>query len=277
MHIPDNLPGYALLAAVTFLAGAINSVAGGGTILTFPVLTTILPETPARMVIANVTSTLGLVPGAIMSSWAYRRDREDLPRWATWLVIPCVAGAIAGAWLLIVLPPEWFERLVPWLILSAAVLFAVQPQLSSLTAARAASRQAAEPSLAACEPQSTNVLAASVAQFFVSLYGGYFGAGMGIVMLAMLGALGLGDIHKLNAVKNLLAMLVNGMAAVMLAVLALAGAGSVSWSHVAVMAVAASAGGLSGSLVARRLPQRAVRRLVAAIGFGLAGYYFTRS
>ncbi len=273
MALPEPFLSYALLAAVTFVAGVINSVAGGGTILTFPVLTAILPDTPSRMVVANVTSTIGLVPGAIASSWAYRREREGLPPWARWLFLPCLAGAIAGAWLLIVLPPEWFERLVPWLILSAAVLFAVQPQLSKLAIDRsAASVPPAEPTA----PPPTSVATAAIAQFFVSLYGGYFGAGMGIVMLAMLGALGLGNIHKLNAVKNLLAMLVNGMAALLLAILALTGTGSVSWPHAAVMAIAASAGSLSGAIVARRMPPRAVRRIVAAIGFGLAGYYFLR-
>ena len=274
MALPEPFLSYALLAAVTFVAGVINSVAGGGTILTFPVLTAIMPDTPSRMVVANVTSTIGLVPGAIASSWAYRREREGLPPWARWLFLPCLAGAIAGAWLLIVLPPEWFERLVPWLILSAAVLFAVQPQLSKLAIDRsAASVPPAEPTA----PPPTSVATAAIAQFFVSLYGGYFGAGMGIVMLAMLGALGLGNIHKLNAVKNLLAMLVNGMAALLLlAVLALTATGTVSWPHAAVMAIAASAGSLSGAIVARRMPPRAVRRIVATIGFGLAGYYFLR-
>ncbi len=266
MLLTEGPLGYVLLAAVTFLAGAINSVAGGGTILTFPLLTAILPDTPSRMVLANVTSTLGLFPGAVASTWAYRREREGLPSWARWLFLPCLAGAIAGAGLLIVLPPEWFERLVPWLILSAAVLFAVQPQLSKLAVRGAAERPE--------QPQSASVRTAMLAQFFVSLYGGYFGAGMGIVMLAMLGALGLGDIHKLNAVKNLLAMLVNGMAAAMLAALALAGYSEVSWPHAALMAVTGSCGSLSGSVLARRMPPKAVRRIVAGIGFGLAGYYF---
>ena len=271
MPTPETLLGYALLAAVTFIAGAINSVAGGGTILTFPLLTAILPDTPSRMVLANMTSTIGLFPGAVTSTWAYRREREDLPGWARWLFVPCLAGSIAGAGLLIVLPAEWFERLVPWLILSAAVLFAVQPQLSRL-ARRGASAAAGSPQ----QPKSASVFTAMIAQFFVSLYGGYFGAGMGIVMLAMLGALGLGDIHKLNGVKNLLAMLVNGMAAVMMATLALTGFSEVSWPHAALMAVTGSCGSLSGSLLARRMRPYTVRRIVAGIGFGLAGYYMLR-
>jgi uncharacterized membrane protein YfcA len=268
MFLTEGLLGYVLLAAVTFLAGAINSVAGGGTILTFPLLTAILPDTPSRMVLANVTSTLGLFPSAAVSTWAYRRERENLPNWARWLFVPCLAGAIGGAGLLIVLPPEWFERLVPWLILSAAVLFAVQPQLSKLAIRGAAERPE--------QPQVASVRTAMIAQFFVSLYGGYFGAGMGIVMLAMLGALGLGDIHKLNGVKNLLAMLVNGMAAVMLATLALIGISEASWVHVALMAITGSCGSLSGSLLARRMPAKAVRKIVAAIGFGLAAYYMLK-
>ena len=264
----DPLLGYLLLAVVTCVAGAINSVAGGGTILTFPLLTAILPDTPSRMVLANMTSTIGLFPSAVMSTWAYRREREDLPSWARWLFIPCFAGSIAGAALLIVLPAEWFERLVPWLILSAALLFALQPKLSALAIAGSSHRPD--------QPRAASVRTAMVAQFLVSLYGGYFGAGMGIVMLAMLGALGLGDIHKLNGVKNMLAMLVNGMAAVMMAVLALSGYSEVSWSHAALMAVTGSVGSLSGSVLARRMSPKVVRKIVATIGFGLAAYYMLR-
>jgi uncharacterized membrane protein YfcA len=265
MPSTNDLLSYALLATVTFIAGVINSVAGGGTILTFPVLTAILPESAACMVVANVTSTLGLFPSSVASTWAYRREREDLPGWATWLFAPCLAGAIAGAWLLIVLPYAWFDVLVPWLILLAAVIFALQPQLSKLAMTRGAE-----------QPRPASVLTAMVSQFFVSLYGGYFGAGMGIMMLAMLGTLGLGDIHKLNGVKNLLAMLVNGTAAVMLATLAITGVGEVSWPHAGLMTVTGIAGSLSGSFVARRMSPKVVRRIVAGIGFGLAAYYLLR-
>ena len=111
-------------------------------------------------------------------------------------------------------------------------------------------------------------------QFGVAVYGGYFGAGIGIVMLAILGSLGLGDIHRLNGVKNVLALIVNGTAASLFAAGSVAGFQDVAWGHAAVMAAAAFAGGLCGSRVALRFPPRAVRRIVAVIGFGLAAYYF---
>jgi len=267
----DGAGGYMLLAAVTFLAAAVNSVAGGGTILTFPVLAAILPPDPGRMVTANATSTIGLWPGAVSAAWAYRNDRAGQPPWTRWLMLPSLAGALVGALLVVVLPPQVFDALVPWLILTAAVLFALQPRLVPARQAVASEGSAAAHS---ADGMPGNVWLAGVLQFLVAVYGGYFGAGIGILMLAMLGMLGLGDIHRLNAVKNVLGMLVNGAAAVLFAVGSLAGSQSVSWPHAGVMAASALAGGFAGSHVARRLPARIVRRAVAIIAFALAGYYF---
>lgn len=257
--------GFALLALVTFVAAAVNSVAGGGTILTFPALTAILPPGADRLVIANATSTIGLVPGSVSAAWAYRSERANAPGFSRWLVLPSIAGALVGAWLVVVLPPEWFAALVPWLILVAAVLFALQPQIVGL---------AARLQPPAADRPATSLPLACVLQFLVAVYGGYFGAGIGILMLAMLGLLGLGDIHRLNAVKNWLAVLINGVAAAFFAIGSLAGSHAVSWPHAAVMAVSAFAGGFAGSVIARRLPAPLVRRAVALIAFALAGYYF---
>lgn len=254
-----GIGGFAALALVTFVAAAVNSVAGGGTILTFPVLAAILPPDPGRLVIANATSTIGLWPGALSAAWAYRGEREGLPASMRWLVFPSIGGALLGAWLVVVLPPEWFAALVPWLILTAALLFALQPRIAGLTAAASG----APPIGLACG-----------LQFCVAVYGGYFGAGIGILMLAMLGLLGLGDIHRLNAVKNVLGTLINGTAAALFTAGSCAGSHAVSWPHVAVMAVSALAGGFAGAAVARRFPARIVRRGVALIAFLLAGYYF---
>lgn len=267
--VAGDLTGLAVLAAVTFVAAAVNSVAGGGTILTFPVLAAILPPDPGRLVAANATSTIGLWPGAVSAAWAYRGEREGQPRFARWLVVPSVAGALVGAWLVVVLPPEWFAAAVPWLILVAAVLFALQPQIVGLAARLRRPAGGGAPAGAAA-----HLPAACALQFLVAVYGGYFGAGIGILMLAMLGLLGLGDIHRLNAVKNLLGTVVNGVAALFFAVGSFAGSHAVSWPHAAVMAAGAVGGGLVGSSVARRLPAPIVRRAVALIAFALAGYYF---
>ena len=248
--------GLLALAAVSFVAGAVNAVAGGGTILTFPVLAAILPADPARLVTANATSTIGLWPGAVAAAWAYRGERDGQPPWGL------------GAVLVLVLPPQWFAACVPWLILTAAVVFALQPQVARLSAA-------ATPAAAA--PATSRLILACVLQFFVAIYGGYFGAGIGILMLAVLGVLGLGDIHRLNAVKNVLGMTINGAAAALFAVGSLLGSQDVSWPHAAIMAVAAVLGSFAGAQIARRLPASLVRRCVALIGFALAAYYFLPS
>lgn len=258
-----------LLAAASAAAAAVNAVAGGGTILTFPVLVAILPDGPGRAVAANATSTIGIWPGAAAAAWAYRGERVTLPAWARWLVVPSVCGAIAGVSLVLWLPPETFAAAVPWLILAAAVLFAAQPWLVRLGVA---SRDGTAGTIA-----SRSVAAACVAQFLVAVYGGYFGAGIGIIMLAVLGMLGLGDIHRLNGVKNVLGTVINGAAAAIFAAGPLAGRHDVSWPCVAVMAVGSVAGGLAGSAMARRLPAPLVRRGVAVIGFALAAWYLWRS
>jgi uncharacterized membrane protein YfcA len=269
-----------LLAGTTFIAAGVNSIAGGGTILTFPVVAAFLPDGPARLVIANATSTIGLWPGSLAAAWATRSERLGQPRWTRWLLPASVGGAIVGTMLVLALPPAWFSRLVPWLILSAAFLFALQPRLSARLSA--AGREAGTN---AGEPTRAMFLSVWVLQFLVAVYGGYFGAGIGILMLAVLGCLGLGDIHRINALMNVLATAVNGTTAVMFIGASVlpgglgagpAGAGVVSWPHAFVMALASVAGGFVGVRLTRRMPAALVRRMVALIGFGLAGYYFLR-
>ncbi len=258
--------GLLFLAAV--VAGGVNAIAGGGTILTFALLSAILPPDPGRLVAANVTSKIGLWPGAAAAAWASRRSWAGLPAWARWLVVPSGLGAVAGVALLRFLPKESFDAVVPWLILLAAVLFAIQPQLGRLARPRGADVQAASAPPAGLSPTLFGL------QLLVGIYGGYFGAGIGILMLATLAVLRLGDVHALNAVKNLLAATVNGVATLVLVVAALAGGFDVSWRFVAVLAAGSVAGGIAVAALARRLPARAVRWLVAIIAFALAGYHF---
>ena len=133
--VPPAWDGMVVLALVTFAAAAINAIAGGGTILTFPCLTAILPDAPARLVTANATSTLGLWPGALTAAWASRGKRDGVPAWTRVLLPVSVVGAVVGTALVLLLPPRWFAGAVPWLILAAAVLFALQPRLASLVGA----------------------------------------------------------------------------------------------------------------------------------------------
>ena len=264
--------GFVALAVASFLAGAVNAVAGGGTILTFPVLGAILPAGPAQLVTANATSTIGLWPASVVAAWAYRGNRAGLPPWARWLVVPSGIGAVIGTLLVLQLPPEWFDRLVPWLILLAAVLFSLQPQVARWAQGDDTPTQ---PASTTHTPVTRLALACGL-QLLVGIYGGYFGAGIGILMLAVLSVLGLGDIHRLNAVKNSLGTVVNGVATAVFAAGSLAGSHDVSWPHVGVMAGAGMIGSLGASHLARRLPPTVMRRIVAIIGFGLAGYYFLR-
>jgi len=259
------------LAAASFAAGAVNAIAGGGTIIAFPVIAAALPADAARLVSANATSTVGLWPGAVAAAWALRHTRDADRHWTAGSFVPSIVGAASGAALVLASPTGWFDAVVPWLILTAAVLFAVQPWIVSRPFRSRHGGMA--PVIAGC------------GQFLVALYGGYFGAGIGILVLALLGSSGVTDIHRANAAKNLLTTAINGTAAAVFAIVSIAGiplrpndgaAWGVSWPHAIVMACGAVGGGLAGALLARRMRPAVVRRVVAIIGFALAGYYLWR-
>ena len=236
-------------------AGAVNSIAGGGMLLTFPgLLTAVSP------VIANGTSTVALVPGSLSAAWGYRREMRGRRHWLLLLALPSVVGGLMGSLLVTRLDPRYFDCLVPWLILSAATLFLCQPLLTRL----------ARPGRSASSRAST-VAGLVVLQFLVAVYGGYFGAGIGILMLSGLGLMRLGDIHALNGIKNFLAVCINGVS---VAVFALHGA--IDWRYAGLMAPSAIAGAYLGSRLAQRLDRRLIRLLVVGIGFALAGHFLIR-
>lgn len=240
------------VAAAAFAAGMINSVAGGGTVLTFPTLVWV----GLAPVTANATSTVAIWPGALGSMWGYRENVRHAERRLVFLVLPSVIGGLLGAWLLRYTPPDLFAKLVPYLILFATILFMVQGPVQRYFGLHPSG-----------ESHRTGrwLAGAMVFQFFVALYGGYFGAGIGILMLAALSILGLHDIHQMNGLKVLFGMSINGVAALYFIVMKM-----VYWPDVAVMAVAAIAGGYGGAGLARRLGRTVVRRIVIAIGFGMA-------
>src|SRR5579884_501895 len=188
---------YLWVSAAALAAGVINAVAGGGTLLTFPALVAVLPST----VVANATSTVALVPGSLASAWGYREELHKCRRWAWLLAGPSLVGGGLGAYLLTHLPKDIFDLVVPWLILLAAVLFILQPTLSRLR----------NPAGVAKPPSLLTTAAVLVFQFLVAVYGGYFGAGIGILMLSSLGFMGLGDIHEQNGLKTFLAVCINGI------------------------------------------------------------------
>jgi uncharacterized protein len=252
---------YLILCLAAVLGGAVNSIAGGGTLLTFPVLFAALGSSGSAAVIANATSTVALVPGSMAALFGYRREIQHERYWAAMLLLPSLVGGFIGSMFVVLLPGEWFKAAVPWLILGAALLFALQPQIARLMGI---GKSQAVPSIRL-------VAGAVVFQLVVAVYGGYFGAGAGILMLSALAMIGLSDIHRMNAVKTLLNSVINGTS-----VLVFVATDKVHWPYALAMAVSASVGGYVGAHTARRINRTVVRGIVVAIGFGLAGYYFYR-
>lgn len=249
--MPDSLLNWLLLSAAAFLAGAVNSVAGGGTLLTFPSLLTVLSP-----VLANGTSTFALFPGSLAAAWGYRAELAQCKRHMVRLFPPSFLGGIVGSLLVTRMPERIFASLVPWLLVTASTLLLVQKPLSRWVGAHPHK-----------EPTRGTLAAIVFFQFLVGIYGGYFGAGIGILMLSSLAFVGIPDIHHMNAVKSVLAAAMNGVTIVVFAT-----AGAIVWKYAFLMALSATAGGYIGARVARRMPANYIRALVVVIGFGVAAY-----
>lgn len=252
----DPVVTYFFLCGSALLAGAINSIAGGGTLLTFPSL---LAALSGNGVLANGTSTVAVFPGSLASAWGYRKELADKRTIVLRLLAPSLFGGAIGALLVTRFPESVFNALVPWLILGAAVLFLLQKPMQRWVG----THEHIGP------PTSRTTLIIIGCQFFVAIYGGYFGAGIGILMLSALGFMAVGDIHHMNGVKTVLASAINGMAVVVFIA-----EGKVHWNYALAMAAACIVGGYFGARVARRLKPVYVRAIVITIGFGLSAYYF---
>jgi uncharacterized membrane protein YfcA len=255
------------------VAGFMNSIAGAGTLVTFPAL--VAAGMPP--IDANATSTVALVPGAMGSMWGYRSQLKGSGVWAMGFALPSLLGGAVGAWLLLLTPADQFKTLVPWLVLGATGLFVVQRPTMRWLRARQAQTPSRTPQTAALfdgDPTRDMVLTSTRPrpsmlgyQFLVSIYGGYFGAGVGILMLAALGFMGLGNIHRMNGLKNWGGLCMNFVAAAMFAFTKL-----VHWPIALAMAAGAVTGGYVGSRTAQLVPQGVVRGAVIAIGFA-SGIY----
>lgn len=241
-----------LVTAAAATAGLVNAVAGGGTLLTFPSLL-LAGLSPVS---ANVTSTVALWPGQLSSVWAYRQHIGDERQRAVVLGVPAVLGGAIGALLLLTLPEKAFEAVVPWLILFACALLALQGPIRRAVGHHAAGNHPA---------------ALWVIQLLISIYGGYFGAGIGILMLAAMGILLPSSLQHANALKVLFALLSNGTGVLLFAL-----SGKVDFHLAALMAVASLAGGWLGAHVAQRLPPAAMRAFAIAVGLVAAAKFLFR-
>jgi uncharacterized membrane protein YfcA len=262
---------YLWLCLSALLAGGINALAGGGTLLTFPALESVLAAAHGSRaaVLANGTSTVALVVGSYGSAWGFRRETAELRHMLAWLIPPSVVGGVIGAWLLVQFP-EQFSALVPWLILTATLLFTVQPYVARRLATFS-QRNQLSPGAPSVVPQRSLVGMVAL-QFLISIYGGYFGAGIGILMLSGLAMMGLTNMHQMNGLKSVLASIINTVAVVVFIACR-----NVVWQYALAMMATSLVGGYLAAHYSRRIPGKYVRWFVVAVGFLLAAWYFSKT
>lgn len=246
-----------ILLLVGILVGGMNAIAGGGMLVGFPVLL----ATGMPALVANVTSYLVILPGQLASAYGYRAYIKRVPRAYLWLLLPCTLGAAVGAMILRRTSFEGFDQLIPGLILLAVVLFAFQPLLHFHVHKQSATRK----------PNNGPLLLIGIALFPLAVYGGYFGAGFGLVMLSFLGFTKLHDMHKMNLLKNIA---VSIMAVVSLIVLL--DTGLIDWRGGLTMAIGTTIGGFYGSRLALRISSHTIRIIIISIGLATATYLFLR-
>ena len=246
-----------LLFGTAVVAGMMNAVAGGGSFLSFPAL--LLVGVPPIQ--ANATNTLALWPGILGSIGAYRNELRgpESRRVLIPLLATGVVGGLLGAVTLLITPQQTFMRLIPWLLLAATLLFAFSRKLTLML--RPSGGEAA-----------LTTKGGAAAQLFVGFYIGYFGAGAGILMMALLALLGMTQIHRINAYKTVQAAVCNGIA-----ILAFVTKGVIYLKHAGVMVVGSLLGGYFGAWFAQRMKQEHVRWIVIAIGAGMSAYFFWKT
>lgn len=250
-----SLSDVVLLFFAAVAGGAINSVAGGGSFFTFPALV----FTGMPSIAANATSTMAVWPGSLASVVAYRDDVRAARRHLPGLLVVSLLGGLVGAVVLMKTPQPVFDRLLPWLLLFATAVFAFGGKLTAWLKRR--------------EQADARIGAVSwLLQLLIAVYGGYFGGGMGLMMLAMLTLAGLTDIHEMNGIKTVLASALNAIALV-----AFVWAGLVQWPQASVMIVGAVLGGYGGARLAKRVDPAVVRGAVIAVGCLLTAWFFWRS
>jgi uncharacterized membrane protein YfcA len=258
-----------LLLGASFLGGILNSVAGGGSFLTFPTLIYIgMPPIPA-----NATSTTGIWPASASAAWALRQELARQNRRLLLLLgLSSFIGGLGGAILLLRTPQTTFTLLIPFLMLLATILFAISPLITTRLKQRALTRQkerGREGDGSTSRRSRLPLVGIAVLQVVISVYGGYFGGGIGILMLASFGLLGMQDLNEMNAVKNALAACINAVAVITFIL-----AGAVVWRDVLIMLAGTLAGGYSGVYSTRKLDPRIVRGFIILVGCVMTTYFF---
>lgn len=252
----------ALLVGVgAFAAGAMNAMAGGGTFFSFPAM--LAAGVPPVM--ANASNTVALWPASISSAWAYRREAMRHGRWAALLALVSVVGGLIGGLLLLAVSNETFSKLVPWLLLVATTLFAFSSQVGKLIGWL-------KGRLKIASSDSPGSKGGALFQLAVAIYGGFFGAGMGILTLAALSIQGFEDVQEINALKNMTSAMNYTVAALTFVI-----AGAISWPHTLVALCTAAVGGYVGAGLARKLPNLWLKRLVIVVGAVLTVLYFLKT
>ncbi len=251
---------YPVVAVAGFLAGAVNAVAGGGTLISFPALLLV----GVAPIPANITSSVGLVSGYVGSAVGYRRELADQRPRVRALAPVAVLGGVLGAALLLVTPGESFRVVVPYLVLLSCTLLAAQPRLARWVTGRGQAGPDRPGDGTSALPTRLGVLVASV-------YGSYFGAGLGVLLLALLGTFVRDTLQRLNGLKSVLSFVVN-----VVGVLVFVFSGAVVWRYAAVLFVGSYLGGVAGARLARRLPGPVLRSAVVVLGVVVAGALIVR-
>jgi uncharacterized membrane protein YfcA len=246
-----------VLFLVSLVGGALNAVAGGGSFITLPALI----YGGVSPVIANATSTMALWPGSLSSALAYRREVSQIGRWLPLFAAASLVGGLLGAMLLVRTSNSSFVRLLPWLMLVAAVTFTFGGMVTARLKGHASNPFGGH----AERPTIWTLLL----QLVIATYGGYFGGGMGIMMLAVFAVTGMTDMHAMNGLKAILAVAINGVALV-----AFVSQGAVAWTPGLVMVAGGILGGYAGAAAARRLDERRVRMFATVVAWAMTLYFF---
>jgi hypothetical protein len=261
-----------LVAAAGVLGGAANSLAGGGSLITFPALTALgVPP-----VSANVTNTVALVPGYLSGAWAQRDQLRTQRRRLKVVALPAILGGLVGGWLLLETTESTFERVIPWFILLAVALLAFEPRIKAAVARRIAARSKHDLESASTSDTTsdehasrTQLAMCAVAALFGAIYGGYFGAGLGIILLALFSLVLPDSLTRVNALKQTVSVLANASAAALFVT-----SDEVAWAAAAALAFGATVGGAIGGKFASRVDPDVLRWVVVVIGTAVAFAFF---